>query len=122
MQNICILARQNGRDYSLEAYGLLGKEIKLKFAKNGDASYLKVSGPTCRTILKHKVEVTQNGKLEIERLNLHSLKNVSISILGSIGVPVTEVYRRNLRLYKPYHIELKELFGSIEVEYKAILS
>jgi len=32
------------------------------------------------------------------------------------------VYRRNLRLYKPYHIELKELFGSIEVEYKAILS
>ena len=122
MREISILARQNGRDYSLEAYGLLGKEIKLKFAKNGDASYLKVLGPTCRTILKHKVEVTRNGKLEIERLNLHSLKNVSISILGSIGVPVTEVYRRNLRLYKPYHIELKELLGSNEVENKANLS
>ena len=29
MREISILARQNGRDYSLEAYGLLGKEIKL---------------------------------------------------------------------------------------------
>jgi len=122
MQNICILARQNGRDYSLEVKGLQGRVVNLKFAKTGNASKLKISHPKCMRILKHSVEVTKNGDLIIERLNLHALQNVSIALLGSLGVSRSEIYKRNLRLYKPYHIELKELFGSIEVEYKTILS
>jgi hypothetical protein len=122
MQKICILARQNGRDYSLEVKGLQGRIVNLKFAKKGNASKLKVSHPMCRTILKHSVEVTKNGDVIIERLNLHALQNVSIAILGSLGISRSEIYKRNLRLYKPFHIELKELFGSIEVEYKTILS
>jgi len=122
MQKICILARQNGRDYSLEVKGLQGRVVNLKFAKTGDASKLKISHPKCMRILKHSVEVTKNGDLIIERLNLHALQNVSIAILGSLGISRSEIYKRNLRLYKPYHIELKELFGSIEVEYKTILS
>lgn len=122
MQKICILARQNGRDYSLEVKGLQGRVVNLKFAKKGDASKLKISHPKCMRILKHSVEVTKNGDLIIERLNLHALQNVSIAILGSLGISRSEIYKRNLRLYKPYHIELKELFGSIEVEYKSILS
>ena len=122
MRKICILARQNGRDYSLEVKGLQGRVVNLKFAKKGDASKLKISHPKCMRILKHSVEVTKNGDLIIERLNLHALQNVSIAILGSLGISRSEIYKRNLRLYKPYHIELKELFGSIEVEYKTILS
>ena len=122
MRNICILARQNGRDYSLEVKGLQGRVVNLKFAKTGNASKLKISHPKCMRILKHSVEVTKNGDLIIERLNLHALQNVSIALLGSLGVSRSEIYKRNLRLYKPYHIELKELFGSIEVEYKTILS
>lgn len=122
MQKICILARQNGRDYSLEVKGLQGRVVNLKFAKKGNASKLKISHPKCMRILKHSVEVTKNGDLIIERLNLHALQNVSIALLGSLGISRSEIYKRNLRLYKPYHIELKELFGSIEVEYKTILS
>ena len=122
MKKVIFSARPDGRHYSLTVKGLKGRRVKLKFAKQGDSVYLNVRQPMCRTILKHQIEVTNNGDLYVRALNLHSLQNLSIALLGSVGIPVTEVYRRNLRLYKPYHIELKELFGSIEVEYKAILS
>jgi len=122
MRTISIVAHQNGRSYALEAKGLQGQEVKLKFAKKGQASKLTVSHPMCRTILKHPVEVTRDGRLKIKRMNLHSLQNVSIALLSSLGISRTEIYKRNLRLYKPYHIELTVLFGTVEVEYKTILS
>mgnify|MGYP001075088719 CR=1 FL=1 len=122
MKKIIFSARPNGRDYSLEVNGLIGKEVKLKFAKKGQASKLTVSHPMCRTILKHPVEVTRDGRLKIKGMNLHALQNVSIALLSSLGISRTEIYKRNLRLYKPYHIELTVLFGAVEVEYKTILS
>ena len=122
MKKIIFSARPNGRDYSLEVNGLIGKEVRLKFAKEGNASKLKVLQPMRMKILKHDVEVTRDGRLKIKRMNLHSLQNVSIALLSSLGISRTEIYKRNLRLYKPYHIELTVLFGTVEVEYKTILS
>jgi hypothetical protein len=122
MKKVIFSARPNGRDYSLIVRGLKGKKVNLKFAKQGGSAQLLVCHPMCRSILKHSVEVNKNGDLVIKRMNLHALQNVSIAILGSLGISRSEIYKRNLRLYKPYHIELKELFGSIEVEYKTILS
>ena len=122
MRTISIVAHQNGRSYALEAKGLQGQEVKLKFAKKGQASKLTVSHPMCRTISKHKVEVTRNGDMIIEGLTLYALQNVSFALLSSFGISRTEIYKRNLRLYKPYHIELTVLFGAVEVEYKTLLS
>ena len=122
MQRISILARQNGRSYALEAKGQQGQEVKLKFAKKGQALKLIVSHTMCRTILKHKVEVTRNGDMIFEGLTLYALQNVSFALLSSFGISRTEIYKRNLRLYKPYHIELTVLFGAVEVEYKTLLS
>ena len=122
MRTISIVAHQNGRSYALEAKGLQGQEVKLKFAKKGQASKLTVSHPMSRKILKHLVEVTRNGDMIIEGLTLYALQNVSIALLGSLGISRSEIYKRNLRLYKPYHIELTVLFGAVEVEYKTILS
>ena len=122
MRTISIVAHQNGRSYALEAKGLQGQEVKLKFAKKGQASKLTVSHPMCRTISKHKVEVTRNGDMIIEGLTLYALQNVSFALLSSFGISRTEIYKRNLRLYKPYHIQLTVLFGAVEVEYKTLLS